>query len=265
MFDGRGQGGFMNTMLKMKIVVPASAGSRASEGGSASRGGSTDPREFLAMRARQKKARLRIRRWKRGLLIVGCAGMAALALASPRWRHRQMAVVQQQLQSVALAAAPAPAAAPVAAPEAAPEVAPVVTPTPAEAPHAPEVVAPAEASTLSGCNDAFSQRQWKTAVATCTLAFEAAPDAALALKVAQAHWSRGEIARAGKWAERAVELGTDDADAFVLIGHAERQAGHTDEALAAYRKYVKAAPHGWHVGRVWAAIRELKAERRPDN
>ena len=85
----------MNTMLKMKIVVPASAGAKASDGiAAAPRGGSTDPREFLAMRARQKKAQKRARRWKLGLVGLGCVGMVALALASPRWRHRQLTIVE---------------------------------------------------------------------------------------------------------------------------------------------------------------------------
>src|SRR5438477_4802492 len=188
MFDGRGDGGFMNTMLKMKIVVPA-AGTKANDAGLAAppRGGSTDPREFLAMRARQKRAQRRMRRWKLGLVTLGCAGMVALALASPRWRHRNLALVQQQLQPVAVAA-PAPVPAPVEAPAVMPPAAPL---------PAPEIVAPAEASALSGCNDEFSRRQWRAAVATCTLAFEAAPDASLAMKVAHANWSRGETARAG--------------------------------------------------------------------
>lgn len=239
----------MNTILKMKIVVPAASGAQGSDAGGASpRGGSTDPREFLAMRARQKRAQKRARRFKLGLVAVAGAGLVAVALASPRWRQRNLALVEKQLQPVAVAA---PAVAP-AAP------APVEAAAPVESPVPP--VAPAEASALSGCNDEFSKRQWRTAVATCTLAFEAAPDAALALKVAHAHWSRGETARAGKWAARALEMGSDNADAYVLIGHAERRAGNSEEAIAAYRRYLKAAPYGWHAVRVRAAIRELKAE-----
>jgi tetratricopeptide (TPR) repeat protein len=246
----------MNTMLKMKIVVPASAGAKSSDTGSAaSRGGSTDPREFLAMRARQKQARKRARRWKLGLFTAGCVGMVAAALAFPHWRQRNLALVEKQLQPVAVAA-PAPIPAP------APATMEATVAAPAEAPPAVASVAPAEASSLSGCNDEFSRRQWRAAVATCTLAFEAAPDADLAMKVAHANWSRGETAKAGKWAARALEMGTENADAYVLVGHAERRAGNSEEALAAYRKYVKAAPHGWHAGRVWAAIRELREELR---
>ena len=252
-----GDGTFMNTMLKMKIVVPASAGTRTGDAGivASPRGGSTEPREFLAMRARQKKAQRRARRWKLSLLGVGCAGMVAVALASPRWRQRNLAVVEKQLQPVATA---------VAAPAPAPVEAPVVAP-PAEAAPAPETVAPAEASVLSGCNDEFSRRQWRAAVATCTLAFEAAPDAALAMKVAHANWSRGETAKAGRWASRALEMGSENADAYVLVGHAERRAGNPEEAIASYRRYLKAAPYGWHAVRVRAAIRELKAELGSEN
>ena len=245
----------MKTTLRMKIVVPASSGAAAAESGSAPRkGGSTDPREFLAMRARQKKARQRARRIKLGLVAAGAAGMIGLALASPRMRG--LVKFDKQLQPVASAvAAPAPAPAPVAAAPAPVETAPA----PAEAP-AVEPVAAAEASALSGCHDDFERRQWKSALASCTLAFEAAPDAALALKVAHAHWSRGEVYRAGKWATKAVDLGSDNADAYVLIGHAARKNGKNDEALAAYRRYLKEAPYGWHAVRVRAAIRQLKTE-----
>jgi tetratricopeptide (TPR) repeat protein len=182
--------------------------------------------------------------------------MIGLALTSPRVRQLAM---KKQLRPVAAAVA-APAPAPVQA-----VVAPVETAAPVEAAPAPEPVAPAEASALSGCHDEFERRQWKAALATCTLAFEAAPDAALALKVAHAHWSRGETYRAGKWAKKAVEMGTDNADAYVLIGHAERRAGKGPEALAAYRRYLKEAPYGWHAVRVRAAIRAIKAEPGAEN
>jgi hypothetical protein len=254
----------MKTTLRMKIVVPS--GSRASEGDTSSvsrKGGSTDPKEFLAMRARQKKARQRARRVKFGLLAAGCAGMIGLALTSPRVRQL---VLRQQLQPVAVAvAAPAPAPAPAPVAVAAAPAAPAEPAAPVEAAPAAQPVAPAEASALLGCQDEFERRQWKAALVSCTMAFEAAPDAALALKVAHAHWSRGEIYRSGKWAKKAVEMGTDNADAHVLIGHAERKAGHGPEAISAYRRYLAEAPYGWHAVRVRAAIRAIKAEQTDEN
>ena len=42
------------------------------------------------------------------------------------------------------------------------------------------------------------------------------------------------------WANKALALGSNDPDAFVLVGHAERQAGHSRAALAAYRRYLRA-------------------------
>jgi hypothetical protein len=257
----------MKTTLRMKIVVPN--GSSSIEGTPSSsaprKGGSTDPREFLAMRARQKRARQRARRVKFGLFAAGFAGMVGLALTSPRVREAVMAKRQLQPVAVAVAApAPTPAAAPAPAP--APAAEPVaVAAAPAEAPPATETVAPAEASALLGCNEEFGRRQWKAALVTCTIAFEAAPDAAIALKVAHAHWSRGEVYRAGKWAKKAVEMGTDNADAYVLIGHAERKAGKGPEALAAYRRYLAEAPYGWHAVRVRSAIRAIKAEQADEN
>jgi hypothetical protein len=267
MFDGTAmEAGRMKTTLRMKIVVPSRSGAVEDSSASAPRkGGSTDPKEFLAMRARQKKARQRARRVKFGLLAASCVGMVGLALVSPRFR--ELALAKRQLQPVAVAvAAPAPVT-PAPAPEAvqAAVAAPAEPAAPVEAAPAVEPVAPAEASALSGCHDEFERRQWKSALASCTLAFEAAPDAALALKVAHAHWSRGEIYRSGKWAKKAVELGTDNADAYVLIGHAERKAGHGTEALAAYRRYLADAPYGWHAVRVRAAIRAVKAELNDTN
>jgi hypothetical protein len=240
----------MNTTLRMKIVVPGTAGipvvTDVTTEVPTRSGGSTAPREFLAMRARQKKARLRARRWKLGLLGVGCAGMIAAALTMPRWRQSDLALAE--VRSPAVAVPPAPA--------------PQELPAPVAAEPAPAVLAAeaAPAAPPSSCDDDFAHRQWRAAIASCTTAFGAAPDAAVALKIAHSQWSRGETARAGTWAARAVSLGTDNADAFVLIGHAERRAGHPTAAIAAYRRYLRRAPYGWHAVRVRAAIRELKTE-----
>ena len=108
------------------------------------------------------------------------------------------------------------------------------------------------------CQDDFEQRRWRAAVETCTQAFETAPQAGLALKVAHAHWARGDVGLSGEWAGKAVELGTADADAYVLIGHAQRRAGNADGAVIAYRQYLRASPRGWHARTVRAALRRLR-------
>jgi hypothetical protein len=212
---------------------------------------SAHPREFLAMRALQKKAQARARRARLTVLAVGAISATAALLAMPRWRSRIGA-----FESPAAEATPAvPAAA-----------APAVATVPAEAPAVAEPAAPApvvaaiDPALTSACDTDFTRKQWKAAIASCGRAFEAGADARVAMKLAHAHWSHGQIPGAGKWAEQALALGTDDADAFVLIGHAERDAGHADAALAAYERYLRRAPAGWHAGRIRAAIRQLKAE-----
>ena len=113
------------------------------------------------------------------------------------------------------------------------------------------------------CDEDFAQRRWRAAVDSCTQAFEAAPEASGALRVAHAHWARGRTQTAGDWAARAVEMGTLDADAYVLIGHARRRAGLAEDALAAYRAYLRSSPGGWHVRSVRAAIRQLRPSTNP--
>jgi Flp pilus assembly protein TadD len=108
------------------------------------------------------------------------------------------------------------------------------------------------------CADDFTHRRWEAALGSCNEAFEAAPDATSALRIAHAYWSRGYGKRAAGWASTAVELGTRDADAFVLIGHGQRRAGQVKDAMRAYRRYLRWSPHGWHARNVRRALRELK-------
>jgi hypothetical protein len=194
------------------------------------------------MRARQRAARTRRRRLKRGGMLLGLAGVAFGGWWMARGhRGGHPAVV---LAVPASRAAPALAVTPV-------EVVPAAVPAVAQA----EAVA---AAPVAPCEQDFSQREWRAAIDSCTKTFEASPSAGVALKVAHAHWSHGEAGQAGQWAARAVALGTTDADAYVLIGHSERQAGHRKAAAAAYRTYLRHAPHGWHAGRVRAALRQLR-------
>jgi hypothetical protein len=213
---------------------------------------STDPREFFAMRARQKKAKRRMRKFKLAFL---CLSLAGLAIAVPRWRQR---LSVRKAEAQALVVAPAPAAARVEAPAPATIAPPVEAPLAAEpAPAAVETAAPA--AEASACDEAFSRGQWRAAIASCTATFEADPAHGVAMKVAHAQWSHGQPAAAGQWAERALSLGTDNADAYVLVGHAARRARNAEKAIEAYRSYLRLAPYGWHAQRVRAAIRAMKA------
>ena len=242
-------------MIDREVIKAATPGAEPMQ----KRGGSTDPREFLAMHARLKREQARTRRWK----LVGAA-ISAVAIAAAAtiivWARSRTPVIP----AVAAVAPPAPEATtqtaapatpPVLLATLAPSPPPLLDPTPTPAAAGP-AIAPSEIGTR--CQQQFNDRRWREAIDSCGLAFEERPDAAIALHVGHAHWSSGHVAEAGLWASKAVELGTEDADAYVLIGHSEREAGHLKSALTAYRRYLRASPRGWHARNVRAAVRDLK-------
>jgi hypothetical protein len=210
-----------------------------------------------AVRSAQAAARARARsetRWARGIaagavMIVGVTAWAAA--------HRP---------ARAHAAAPRVAVAPVAAPPIAPpprEAPPAEQPTPAPvaaATERPVAATPADAGErAASCDAAFAQRSWTGIASTCAAAFEARPsDSALAMRVAQAQHRRGYIATAAEWARKALAVDADIPEAYVIVAHAERNAGQAQAAAEAYRHYLALAPHGWHAAE---ARRALRAER----
>jgi hypothetical protein len=133
---------------------------------------------------------------------------------------------------------------------------PSPTPAPALAPAALPAPATDEATKALAICDA-ERRQWRAPIDACTKAFEAAPSANGALVLAHAYWSRADATRTGEWASKALALGSTDPDVQVLLGHVAREEGRTDAAIAAYRRYLRRAPHGWHAPKVRAALREL--------
>lgn len=239
-------------------------------------GGSTDPRTFLMMMAKQKRAEARARRAKR-LGLLGLTAAAAVVLLVERHRRADddgaaanHAVAAPTAETAASEGAPSlspPAADP--APAATPGTTEPLAPPSSTLPPAPEasaatLVPVAVASTGSAeasarCQESFGQRLWKAAVESCELAFAAQPDAGVALRLAHSYYARGQVDTAGRWASRAVAEGTRDADAYVLIGHAERQAGNDEQAVRAYRRYLRTTPNGWHARNVRAALRGLRA------
>ena len=257
----------MNTTLRIKIAVKSSAGAKLPEAAplapDSGTGGSTAPREFLAMRARQKQADAKARRWRLGLLAVGVVAASGLALT--RWpagsetATAAMTVAAQPTESVQKELASAPTAAPFVAGAAIAETDAEAMPGTGPIPTATAVSTEAAAASDSEpCASDFGSQRWRSAIDSCGLAFDASPGPVSALRIAHSHWSRGEIRRAGAWANKAIELGTEDADAFVLVGHAEQEAGNPNRAAAAFRRYLKASPRGWHARKVRAALRDLK-------
>jgi hypothetical protein len=226
-------------------------------------GGSTDPRTFIMLHARQERVRARIRLWKRTGLLVATAAAAAFLFTRPPAEtgpDAQQAPALPMAMAASIAPEPAPLPpAPTTAPVelAVPAPVPVPAMASAEAPASPTATAIASAASQR-CQEAFSQRLWKAAVESCQQAYAVQADAAIALKLAHSYFGRGRVRTAGLWASRALAGGAEDADAFVIIGHAERHAGNDRQAERAYRKYLRSAPKGWHARRVRAALRGLR-------
>jgi hypothetical protein len=205
-------------------------------------GTSAELREFIAMLRRDRKNEVHIRRLKRTAWALAAAATIVYLVHRPRQ-------------------APAPATEPVAASPAAFETPPAIEPEPVEVSPPPPVsveIAAGRPENGAGCEESFARQRWRAAVESCTKVFEEAPSAEVAMHIAHAQWSRGQAGQAGVWARRALQLGNRDADAFVLIGHSEREAGRGWRAAAAYRRYLQSSPRGWHAKRLRAAIRELK-------
>ena len=213
-------------------------------------GGSTDARTFKAMQARRRQAIIRARRWKRLTFIA----LVAAAAAFHFWWKPQLAPTPAAQTA---AGVPVPVPVPVPDPVVAPTAAPAATESPA--PTTTTTAARTQSPAIL-CADHFSARRWRAAIDTCKEAFASTPDAQVALMLAHSHYARGKVASGGRWASRAVALGTRDADAYVIIGHAERQAGNHQQAVRAYRRYLKASPQGWHARNVRAALRDLRAK-----
>jgi len=213
-----------------------------------------------AVRSAQAAARSRARtetRWARGIaagavMIVGVTAWAA-ARRPPKAHAAPPRVV---------AVAPAPVAAPPLTPpprEAPPAEEPAPAPVAASIERA-AVAAPAAAGErAASCDAAFAERSWTAVASSCAAAFEARPnDGALAMRVAQAQHRRGHIATAAEWARKALAVDADIPEAYVIVAHAERDAGQAQPAAEAYRHYLALAPRGWHAAE---ARRALRAER----
>ena len=211
------------------------------------RAAASEVRQFIATLRRERKARARARRLKRlGWAVAAAAAAGYLAARSN--------------DPDAPGVSPGPQMALAADSESLPREEPrLPDPPPAAEDDLLALGAGAEPLTdTAQCEESFAQQRWRTAVESCTRVFEQTPGAPLALRIAHAHYARGQSDPAGFWARTALGLGTRDADAYVLIGHSERQAGHTKNAVDAYRRYLESSPRGWHAKRLRAALRELQ-------
>jgi hypothetical protein len=203
---------------------------------------STDPARALINIAEQRAAQARQKRLRRGSLAVLAFALAAGALAITLAQGHSPAAARVGAQAPRAGAARAKVAplAPVATSDVTMSVTPVAVDDPA-----------------ARCQGDFQAHQWRAASESCGAAFDAAPSPALAMRIAHARWARGDAAGGAEWGRRALELGTKDADAYVLIGNAARAAGDNAAAVAAYRSYLEQAPRGWHAARLRGELRKL--------
>jgi CheY-like chemotaxis protein len=216
----------------------------------------------------------------RGLLLVAAAVVVAggtiLVMRSLRSTPPAEPVVAASVPAPAppppVAPAPAPPAPPPAAAPPAPTVAngepaPAPKPAAAAAPNpklaaAPEGEAAFAASDfpqlLELCQTAFANGRMKDATAACAAAQQANPESATAMGLlSHAEFNRNHRKEALSWAEKAVKVDPKLADAYVIIGGVQQDAGHKGEARAAYRKYLDLAPKGQYASDLRAIIDTL--------
>lgn len=210
-----------------------------------------------AVRAAQEVARRRARQQTRRArlwLLTMMGGVAVAAVFGPRFargwpRHAP----------VARAALPSPPSTTPAAIAAPPESAPPVSPPAVSPTKALDGTPPA-----TGCDPtAIQTAPWRASPEACARAFESEPtNASFALAVAQAEHAHGHLAEAARWANRALAVDPDAAEAYVIVARAEAQAGRPPQAVAAYRHYLELAPRGWHRSEARAALRRARNDAR---
>jgi CheY-like chemotaxis protein len=120
---------------------------------------------------------------------------------------------------------------------------------------------PEAVATLEDCRRAYARERYSRIVRVCGQALAAeegrAEPGALAgamAMLAHAELDRGNYSRAGRWARKALALDPRLPEAYAYLGFVEDQAGRRDEALAAYRSYLRLAPHGRHADDLRAII-----------
>ena len=218
-----------------------------------------------AVRAAQEVARRRARQQTRRarlwfLTIVG--GLAAAAVFGPRvargWQDRTRAPA-----AALVAPTPTPAA-PAAAPIQAPPPVAAQRSLAAPAPSPSSTTADEGAAAAAGCDpEAIRTAPWRASPEACARAFAANPgNSSFALAVAQAEHAHGRLAEAADWANRALAVDPNAAEAYVIIARAERHAGRQPQALAAYRHYLELAPRGWHRSEARSALRRAGDDAR---
>ena len=236
---------------------------------------------LAAIQAARAAAELRLQRDSRRIRILTMAFLAVVAAGSfalaGHLRARRRAAAEARAAAAHAAAISDRPAVPAAAlaltidsSAGAPSAGAPASPSDTAAPSIQDdlaAVTPAESgardAALATCREAYDRHRWRSAADACASAFELAPrDAGVAMKVAQAQHARAHYADAGAWARRALALEDADPEAYVILAHAERRAGHPVATRNAYHQYLLLAPRGWHASEARAALRGARASAR---
>ena len=228
-----------------------------------------EAQEAARVRARRQTVRTRI--WFVAMVAAGALTALAVGPRLARGRHAAVpAAAAAPVQPSSIPAAPPEPATPAVAapsPAAMPAMADA-TAAPARKPE-PAAVSATELAPVAGpaklrgapasaeaCDTGMlGKTPWLLSPEACTLAFEADPrNATLALGIAHAEYVRGHREAAAQWAQRALGLDPNTAEAYVLIARAAKATGRTDDARAAYQRYLELAPRGWHKPEARAAL-----------
>jgi tetratricopeptide (TPR) repeat protein len=107
------------------------------------------------------------------------------------------------------------------------------------------------------CGQQLRRGEFRQIKESCSVAFEAQPDAQLAAEVARAALDDKRNREAAAWARKAIAVDARFADAFVYLGAAEHQLGHSQAAREAYGRYLQLEPQGDQAESVRAIIENL--------
>jgi hypothetical protein len=111
------------------------------------------------------------------------------------------------------------------------------------------------AGTMDECKKAFDRHRSKDVLAKCAEAFTGDPSSAdAAVMLAKTELDRGRTQQALDWAQKAIAIDADRADAYAFLGSAEQVAGHAAAAKAAYKRYLQLAPQGRYAADLRAVL-----------
>ncbi|MEA2697180.1 MAG: hypothetical protein QOI66_1451, partial [Myxococcales bacterium] len=111
---------------------------------------------------------------------------------------------------------------------------------------------------LEKCREAFSQGKMREATTVCTAAKDANTESGDALLLlAHAEFNRNHLKEALQWAEKAIKADPNLAEAYVIFGGVQQDAGKNREAKWAYKKYLELAPRGQYAADLRAIVDTL--------